>query len=212
VLATEPLPSDDVLTALSGVTSRTLQTHWNGPPLRLYSLPAGTRVLGETLLPAPTPDGAVGNDSSLHLAAYEYRTSADGTVPRLLLRWSGPPPAPAPAAADLAYWRGALPGIGGVGSYTFALQPVDADGAPLGPVVTANCPVMHWGAGEDVYTWITLPTTAHVVSWRVSVARQLYALVRPQFGPLALESADLDLGPVERLPGTTTVPAPNPIP
>lgn len=207
VLATEPLPADDVLGSLAGATWRPVETGWNGSPLRLYTLPAGAALPGET----PIVGSAAGS-AGLHLAAYQYQAPAEGATSRLVLRWAGPPPAPGPAAADLAYWRGALPGMGGVGSYTFAAQPVDAGGAPLGPALTATCPVLHWGAGEDVYTWIalpptltTLPAASSIAGWHVSVERQMYTLVRPHFGPLALESGDLALGPVERLPGATTL-------
>lgn len=206
VLATEPLPADGVLAALAGVRSHVIETGWNGSPLRLYTLPAGVTAPGET------PISPAAASSGLRLAAFQYQALADGATPRLLLRWAGQPPAPSSAAADLAYWRGALPGSGGVGSYTFAAQPVDAAGTPLGPALMATCPVLHWGAGEAVYTWIplprtltTLPTASSVAGWHVWVERQMFALARPHIGPLALESGDLALGPVERLPGATTL-------
>jgi len=210
VLATEPLPSDAVLAALSGATSRPLRTGWTGPPLRLYTLPAGVHLPGETTLPAPA---TVGGDDVPHVTAYQYRAGVGGATSQLLLHWSGSPPVPALPATDLAYWRGALPGIGAVGSYTFVAQPVGTDGAPLGTSsVTATCAVLHWGAGEDVYTWMTLPNSTDAAGWHVSVERQLYALVSPPVGPLALESGDLALGPVERLSESTTVPAAHPVP
>ncbi|HKS69816.1 MAG TPA: glycosyltransferase family 39 protein, partial [Ktedonobacterales bacterium] len=196
VLAMQPLGAADLLAELAGNTGRPALAGQQANPLRLYAIRAGATLPGETPLSAPTPSAG----SGVHLTGYRLHVTNDGGA-RLTLHFSGAPPAPSPSAAALTYWRGALPGVGGVAQYTFTAQPLDATGKPLGPARGTTCSELHWGPGDDLYAWIDLPAKSVTApgGWRITSARQEYAVSRPHVGPLALESGDLVLGPVERV-------------
>ncbi|MFI5274177.1 MAG: hypothetical protein ACHQ4H_14170, partial [Ktedonobacterales bacterium] len=204
VLAMAPLPADTVFAGLAAGNSRPAVSGQFASQLRLYTLAPGAHLAGETALP-------VASGAQPRLAGYRLNTTADGVV-SLVLHWSGSPPPPTRAAADLAFWRGAMPGTGALASYTFTLQPVGSLGQRLGPALSETCSVLHWGAGEDLYTWITLPAArsgpAAPAGWQVAAERQEYSIVWPAIGPLRLETGDLVLGTPEPLATTVTIPAP----
>lgn len=203
VLAMQPLGAADLLAEIAGNRGQPAlpapRTQAN--PLRLYTIPAGGALPGEMPLPAADSTGA-----GISLAGYRLRPASDGGA-RLVLHWAGTPPEPSPSAAALTYWRGALPGTGGVAQYTFTAQPMDAAGQPLGPALSATCSALHWGPGDDLYAWIDLPplSLSRLANWQITGARQEYTIARPSIGPLALESGDLVLGPAEPL-ATATIP------
>lgn len=204
VLAMDPLVAAGLLAELGGNAGQPALSGPQANPLRLYTIPAGAALPGETTLPATDSTST----SGITLAGYRLRpTTAGGS--RLVLHWTGTPPAPSPSSAALAYWRGALPGTGGVAQYTFTARPLDATGQPLGQPLSATCSALHWGPGDDLYAWIDLPALSlgRLGAWQITSARQEWAIAQPSVGPLALESGDLVLGPPEPLASATVAAA-----
>jgi hypothetical protein len=158
-------------------------------------------------LPGETPLAASGPRTAPQPAAYAFNTAPDGTH-RLLLRWSGQPMDAAGGDDAVTYWYGAQPRGPRLASYTFFAQPLDAAGQPLGVALSATCPALSWGVGDDVITWLPLPAAAagagSAAGWRVWGTRAAASVARPRLGPLALESGDISFSPSVALPGAAT--------
>lgn len=180
------------------------------PALPLYLVPAGAQLPRE--IPLNTSDA-----SGMHVIGYSLAQSqGSGSGISMAIHWTGAPPAPPGATDQLDYWYGADPtgNSPAIARYIFTVQSVDRAGRPMGAPISNICPTLAWGSGEDVYSWLTLPgaltqqMAAHpVAGWQISVQRQLIAIARPHFGPLALETGDVYLAPPESFPGaTTTIP------
>ena len=215
VLATAPLETTNSLATMPGVT--VLRTIGNPTPpnlaavtdtpaLTLYSVPAGSHLHDEITVPVHTTA-----DKETHLVAYANARRSDGAE-QLILHWSVASPNNVNRQNALQYWYGAQPQTGEAppADYWFVAQPLDSAGRPLGHPSLSNCPVLFWGANDDVYSWINLqlpsPKTP-VSSWRVWVARQTMQVARPVVAGITLETASISYGLSTVLPGMTTVPA-----
>jgi len=206
-LATSTVAAGTVAAELRGATLLQTLSRAGDDPLRLYALPPGASLPGET------PVAASGPHTASQPAAYAFDTAPDGTR-RLLLRWSGPPMDAAGGGDAVTYWYGAQPRGPRLASYTFFAQPLDAAGQPRGAALSTTCPALSWGAGDDVITWLSLPAAAagaeSPAGWHVWGTRAPASVARPRLGPLALETGDISFGPSAALPGAATFKAPPP--
>jgi hypothetical protein len=200
-LATSGVAADAVAAELRGATLLQTLSRAGDDPLRLYALPSGAPLPGETPVAASVPHAVP------QPAGYTYDTAPDGTR-RLLLRWSGQPADTLSGGDEVTYWYGARPGGPRLASYTFFAQPLDSAGHPLGAALSATCPTLSWGVGEDVITWLPLPAAGigagSPAGWRVWGTRAPASVARPRLGPVGLETGDISFGPSVALPGTAT--------
>ena len=199
--AAQLLPSVSGARLLQAISVR------GGKPYLLYDIAPGASLKGEQAI-AASPRGAP--SSQPHPAAFTY-TDTTSAGRALTLRWVGSPTLRSDAATSVSYWYGSDPRATPIADYTFTLQPLDAQGQPLGAPLTTTCSRLGWSSQLSVVTTTALParllTGAHVASWRISAQMEPATATRPTLGPLALESGDITFGPAQPLGAPVTVAA-----
>jgi len=73
-------------------------------------------------------------------------------------------------------------------------QRLDDTGRPVGAPLTADCERLAWQQGTDLLSWLPLPSGAPggATTWRVSLKAGPLVAIRPQVGPLPLETGAVD--------------------
>lgn len=211
-LVTLAVPSGSGAQLLPSVTGARLLEDipvQGGQPYLLYDIAPGASLTGEQTIVA-SPASAPGQP---HPAAFVYTNTARAGH-ALTLRWVGSPTLHSNAATAVSYWYGSDPRGAPIADYTFTLQPLDAQGQPLGAPLTTTCARLGWTSQLSVVTTTRLParllTGAPVASWRISAQVAPATATRPALGPLALESGDITFGPTQPLGAPVTVAAPLP--
>ncbi|HEU0028582.1 MAG TPA: glycosyltransferase family 39 protein [Ktedonobacterales bacterium] len=185
-LVTLALPETLAFSALprmTGVQSLGALHAQGSKPLALYALRPGAGLRGEVGLPGTT------SDTGPHPAAYSYTTDATGKA-YLTVRWTGAPTLAVPTGRRASYWFGAAPSGPLPANYTVTAQPLDSAGKPAGVSLTADCGRLAWQRGTDVLAWLPLPSGSRdsAAVWSVSLKAGPLAALRPQIGPLPLET------------------------
>lgn len=151
-------------------------------PLTLYRLAPGASPHGEVSI-SPTSSGA-----GPRLTGYSA-TQVAGGAGYLALRWSGAPIL-ATGAQRASYWFGAAPTGPLPANYVISAQPLDSAGKPIGAPITAHCDRLSWSSGIDMLAWLPLAaaTPSAPAAWRVTISAGPLMALRPQIGPLPLET------------------------
>lgn len=205
MLVTEPFDGSttagSLLADMPGVKLlRTLHGQSN-TSVRLYYVPAGARLVGET------PRASDRRASLLHLAG--YRVLKNGNTPSaLVLRWDGTPTLPV-IRDGTEYWYGWQGSAAGtpVSRYWFKAQATDHAGHLYGDQQATPCSYLAWGHAETVYALLDVPQPLNdqVGGWHVWVERQTLQVRRPRLGPLRLQSGDVQFGDGIYVPGAATI-------
>jgi dolichyl-phosphate-mannose-protein mannosyltransferase len=201
-LVTMALPETLASSALPGMPGAQFlgALHAQGSePLALYALRPGAGPRGEEPLPEPA------SNIRPHPAAHSYTTDATGKA-YLTVRWTGAPSLALPIGHRASYWFGADPTGTLPANYTVTAQRLDTAGRPVGAPLTADCGRLAWQGGTDMLAWLPLPSgsDASAGTWRVSLTAGPLVALRPQIGPLPLETGAVYFATEQPLAGPFT--------
>ena len=185
-LVTMALPETLAISALprmDGAQSLGALHAQGSEPIQLYAVRPGAGPRGEALLAEPA------GDIGPHPSAYSYTTDVTGKA-YLTVRWTGAPALALPTGQRASYWFGADPAGPLPANYTVTAQRLDGAGRPAGAPLTADCGRLAWQRGTDMLAWLPLPSgsDASAGAWRVSLTAGPLLALRPQIGPLPLET------------------------
>ena len=77
-----------------------------------------------------------------------------------------------------------------VANYRITAQRLDSSGQPVGAPLTSICQRLAWNQKTDMLAWLPLPSgqPGGVVAWSVAISAAPLMTLRPQIGPLSLET------------------------
>jgi hypothetical protein len=176
-LAAHALPEMGGVKALGALPAQ------GSPPLTLYQLAPGAGPRGEVI-----QSGSMSATSPQPIG-YSYTHDNSGSA-FLTVRWTGDPKLSLSGGQRVSYWYGAAPDGLLVANYIITAQPLDSAGNPLGAPLKANCERLAWAQGLDMLAWLKLPLgqSGNLTTWSVSISGAPLVALRPQIGPLSLET------------------------
>ncbi len=172
-----------VLPEMAGVRALSALTSQGSQPLALYQLAPGAGPSGEVSQPRSATSALP------YLSGYSYARDATGST-FLTVRWTGAPELNLPNGQRASYWYGAATSGPQVANYTVTAQQLDSSSQPVGAPLAADCERLAWPQGADMLAWLPLPSSQQGsgVIWSVSISAAPLVALRPQIGPLPLET------------------------